>query len=412
MAATTVPLASADLAVSAASDQRSYRLTSLDMLRGLVIVIMALDHVRDFFLVGAQQDPMTDPNVTFSVFATRWITHFCAPVFVLLAGVSAGLMMARKTPADCARFLFTRGLWLVAIEWFAISTLSTFAPGGIPEVGGQTLVAMQVIWAIGLSMIVLSGVQWMGRRTCLVIGVAIVAGHNLLDPIWPRTALFDQTWPLWAALHSQMSINAGPFMFVFVYPILPWIGVMVLGCGISEVFQRPHERRNASLLQAGVAITLVFIVLRAIDVYGDPNPWRWQQRGLLRTAMDFMNTTKYPPSLLFLLMTLGPAAMLCAVADRIPDGITRALVVFGRVPFAFYVAHIALIHTLSVLLGVAQGFRPGQFMTIFFFYPSGYGVSLPGVYVVWAVVIAILYPFCRWVASVKARRRDWWLSYV
>ena len=412
MPVTTVPVASADPAVVASSDQRAYRLTSLDMLRGLVIVIMALDHVRDFFLAGAQQDPMTDPNVTFGLFATRWITHFCAPVFVLLAGVSAGLMMARKTPADCARFLFTRGLWLIAVEWFVIATLTTFAPAGIPEVGGQTLVAMQVIWAIGVSMIVLSGVQLMGRRACLAVGVAIVAGHNLLDPIWPTTALFDQDVPWWAALHSQMSIAVGPFLFLFVYPVLPWIGVMVLGCGISGVFERPHEQRQADLWKAGVAITGAFIVLRAIDWYGDPNPWQWQERGGLATAMDFLNTTKYPPSLQFLLMTLGPAAILCAVADRIPEGITRRLVVFGRVPFAFYVAHVALIHTLSLLLGVSQGFRPDQFMTIFFFYPSGYGLSLPAVYLVWAVVIAILYPFCRRVAATKARRRDWWLSYV
>jgi uncharacterized membrane protein len=382
------------------------------MLRGLVIVIMALDHVRDFFLAGAQQDPMTDPNVTVAVFATRWITHFCAPVFVLLAGVSAGLMIARRDGLSVARFLFTRGLWLIAVEWFVISTLTTFSPGGIPQLGGQVFVAMQVIWAIGVSMIVLSAVQLMGRRACLALGVVIVAGHNLLDPVWPRTALLDQNWPLWTALHSQMSINAGPFVFVFIYPVLPWIGVMLVGCGISEVLERPAGQRNATLLKAGLALTVAFVVLRAIDVYGDPNPWQWQERGLIATTMDFLNTTKYPPSLDFLLMTLGPAAMLCAVTDRMSGGIKDALVVFGRVPFAFYVAHVALIHTLSVLLGIAQGFRPGEMMTIFFFYPSGYGVPLPAVYVVWAVVIAMLYPFCRWMAALKARRRDWWLSYV
>jgi uncharacterized membrane protein len=382
------------------------------MLRGLVIVIMALDHVRDFFLAGAQQDPMADPNVTVAVFATRWVTHFCAPVFVLLAGVSAGLMIARRDPLGVARFLFTRGLWLIAVEWLVISTLTTFSPGGIPQLGGQVFVAMQVIWAIGASMIVLAGVQLMGRRACLVLGALIVASHNLLDAVWPRTALLDQNWPLWTALHSQMSINAGPFLFVFIYPVLPWIGVMLLGCGISEVFERPARQRNATLLKAGLALTAAFVVLRAIGAYGDPNPWQWQERGLIATKMDFLNTTKYPPSLDFLLMTLGPAAMLCAVTDRMAGGIKDALVIFGRVPFAFYVAHVALIHTLSVLLGVAQGFRPGDMMTIFLFYPSGYGVPLPAVYVVWAIVIAMLYPFCRWMASLKARRRDWWLSYV
>ncbi len=412
MSVATLPAVNRGAPRATAPDQRAYRLTSLDMLRGLVIVIMALDHVRDFFLAGALQDPMTDPNVTVSMFATRWITHFCAPVFVLLAGVSAGLMIARRSPVSVARFLLTRGLWLIAVEWFVIATLTTFAPGGIPQLGGQVFVAMQVIWALGASMIVLSAVQLLGRRTCLVLGVIIVAGHNVLDPVWPRTALLDQNWPLWTALHSQMSISAGPFVFIFVYPVLAWIGVMLLGYGISGVFERPASERNAALWRAGLALTAAFVVIRAVDVYGDPNPWQWQERGLVATKMDFLNTTKYPPSLDFLLMTLGPAAILCAVADRFGGRIKDGLVIFGRVPFAFYVAHVALIHTLSVLLGLVQGFRLDQMTTIFLFYPSGYGVSLPVVYIVWAIVIAMLYPFCRWVASVKAQRRDWWLSYV
>jgi uncharacterized membrane protein len=393
-------------------DQRPYRLTAIDSLRGLVIVIMAIDHVRDFFIAGAQQDPMVDPNVTVSMFATRWITHFCAPVFVLLAGVSAGLMTSRRNPRDLARLLATRGLWLVFVEWFVISTLSTFSPGGISEVGGQIVVPMQVIWAIGVSMIVLSGVQLLGRRACFAIGLAIVAGHNLLDPFWPRTQLLEQNWPAWAALHSQMALSLGPFLFVFIYPVVAWIGVMLLGFGVSGVFERPAAQRNAALLKAGIAVTGAFILLRAIDLYGDPNPWQWQARGLVATAMDFLNTTKYPPSFAFLLMTLGPAAVMCAGADRMNNPLTNGLITFGRVPFAFYIAHVALIHTLSVLLGLAQGFSLGQMMTIFLFYPSGYGVSLAGVYVVWALVIAMLYPFCRWMVSVKARRRDWWLSYL
>ena len=403
---------STEVGVPASPDQRSYRLAAIDMLRGLVIVVMAIDHVRDFLLAGALQDPMADPNVTVSLFATRWITHFCAPVFVLLAGVSAGLMMARRHPADLARLLFTRGLWLVCVEWFVISTLSTFAPGGIAEVGGLILVPMQVIWAIGVSMIVLSGAQLLGRRACFVIGLAIVTGHNLLDPVWPRTQLLDQMWPAWVALHAQMSLSIGPFLFVFIYPVVPWIGVMLLGCGVSGVFERPPEQRNATLLTAGVAMTVAFIALRAIDVYGDPNPWQSQARGVVATVMDFLNTTKYPPSLDFLLMTLGPSAVVCALADRIENPLKNGLVTFGRVPFAFYVAHVALIHTLSVLLGLAQGFDLSQMMTIFLFYPSGYGVPLAGVYVAWAVVIASLYPFCRWMVAVKARRRDWWLSYL
>jgi len=413
MAVISAPFAGRpDTDAGAVSDRRSYRLASLDLLRGLVIVIMAIDHVRDFFLAGALQDPTTDPNVTLALFITRWITHFCAPVFVLLAGVSAGLMAARRAPNDLARFLFTRGVWLIAIECFVISTSATFAPAGIPQVGGRFLVTMQVIWAIGASMIVLAGAQKLGRRACLVIGALIIVGHNLLDPIWPQTGLLELKWPLWAALHSQMSAVVGPFMFTFVYPLLPWVGVMLFGFGVAALFERKETSRKESLLKWGLALTAAFVVLRAVGAYGDPNPWQWQARGVTATVIDFLNTTKYPPSLDFVLMTLGPAAILCAFADRIPSAIGGILTTFGRVPFAFYVAHFILIHALSVLLGVSQGFRASQFMTLFLFYPSGYGVSLLGVYVVWAVVIVTLYPYCRWVAGVKARRRDWWLSYL
>jgi uncharacterized membrane protein len=382
------------------------------MLRGLVIVLMAIDHVRDFFLAGALQDPTADPNITLGLFLTRWITHFCAPVFVLLAGISAGLMTARKSTMDLGRFLLARGLWLIAVEVLVISTAATFAPRGIANLGGQTLVVMQVIWVIGASMIVLSVAQLTGRRACLLIGALIVIGHNLLDPVWPRTGPFDQNWPVWVTLHAQMALSVGPFLFVFVYPVLPWIGVMLLGFGCAGVFELPTARRKAVLLKSGIAMTMAFVVLRAIGIYGDPNPWGLQPAGITATAIDFFNTTKYPPSLDFLLMTLGPSAILCAFADRLAHGLTRVLVTCGRVPFAFYVAHVALIHALSVLLGVIQGFSASQFMTIFFFYPAGYGVSLLGVYIVWALVIALLYPFCQWVASIKARRRDWWLSYV
>ena len=413
MAVISAPFAGRpDTDAGAVSDRRSYRLASLDLLRGLVIVIMAIDHVRDFFLAGALQDPTTDPNITLGLFMTRWITHFCAPVFVLLAGVSAGLMSARRTRTDLARFLFTRGLWLIGVEWFVISTATTFAPAGIPQVGGQILVPMQVIWAIGASMIVLAGAQLLGRRACLLIGALVIAGHNLLDPNWPQTGLLESTWPIWAALHSQMSVSAGPFMFTFVYPLLPWTGVMLFGFGVSILFERPEAVRNASLVKWGLALTAAFLVLRALDLYGDPNHWESQARGAVGTVIDFLNTTKYPPSLDFVLMTMGPAAILCAFANRIPSRASGILTTFGRVPFAFYVAHFILIHTLSVLLGVTQGFRASQLMTVFLFYPQGYGVSLPGVYLVWVVVVAILYPFCRWMAGVKARRRDWWLSYV
>jgi uncharacterized membrane protein len=400
-----------DAAVRRAADQRVYRLSAIDMIRGLVIVIMAIDHVRDFTMVGTDMDPMTNPNISAGLFFTRWITHFCAPVFVLLAGTSAGLMTSRKSKDALARFLVTRGVWLIFIEMFVLSNLVTFSPRGIPELGGSVLVTMQVIWAIGASMLVLAALQYLGRRVCLFIGIAILVSHNLLDSFWPTNALLEDR-PLWVALHVQMSVHAGPFQFAFIYPVVAWIGVMLVGFGVAEVFERPAEQRNGILLRGGLALTALFVVLRASHLYGDPNPWQLQPGGVSATVIDFLNTTKYPPSLLFLLMTLGPAAVLCAVADRIAGGVKNALVTFGRVPFAFYMAHVLLIHVMAVTLGVAQGFGARQFFTVFFFYPKGYGVGLAGVYALWGVVIIVLYPFCRWVAAVKARRRDWWLSYV
>ncbi len=386
------------------------------MLRGLVIVVMAIDHVRDYFLAGTEVDPMANPNVSAAIFATRWITHFCAPVFVLLAGVSAGLVAERKSRTELARFLLTRGFWLILVEMSVISTAWTFAPGGLAEVGGLTWTPLQVIWAIGASMVVLSGLQFLGRNACLALGAVVVVAHNLLDPIWPASQLFDQQWPVWVSLHSAMSVPAGPFLFIFRYPLLPWIGVMLLGFGISGVFDLAPARRNALLRAAGAALTLGFVVLRASGIYGDPDPWQLQPGGAVATVIDFLNVTKYPPSLLFLMMTLGPAAMLCSVADRISGGlpgvVKGALVVFGRAPFAFYVAHLYLIHLLSVLLGLIQGFSLDQTMTSSRFYPKGFGVGLPEVFIVWALVVAALYPLCRWVAGVKARRNDWWLSYV
>jgi len=362
-------------------------------------------------MVGTEQDPMTNPNITAAVFFTRWITHFCAPVFVLLAGASAGLMTARRSRHALARFLVGRAVWLIFIEVFVLSNLATFSPRGVPEMGGSILVAMQVIWAIGASMLALAVLQYLGRRVCLLVGITIVVSHNLLDPFWFANALFEER-PLWVALHAQMSFHAGPFQFAFIYPVLPWIGVMLVGFGASELFELPAAQRNAILLRAGLALTAVFVLLRAVDVYGDPNPWQLQPGGTPATVIDFLNTTKYPPSLLFLLMTLGPAAVLCALADQWTGIVKSALVTFGRVPFAFYVPHFLLIHVMAVLLGIAQGFHARQFFTIFFFFPKGYGVGLPGVYALWAVVVIALYPFCRWVAAVKARRRDWWLSYV
>ena len=410
--AASLPVSSAETEVSSTSDRRAYRMSSLDMLRGLVIALMALDHVRDFMMTAAVQDPTADPTTGPLLFATRWITHFCAPTFVFLAGTSAGLMATRKSPRELASFLFTRGLWLIFLEVFVISLTWSFAPTGIAEFGGFTYVAFQVIWAIGASMVVLAGAQFLGRRACLVIGAAIVLGHNLLDAVWPAASTTGSTAPLWAVLHARQLYEFGPFRFFFSYPLLPWIGVMFLGYGSAGIFEQPAKTRDAWLLRIGIAVAIAFILLRALNVYGDPQPWHVDPAGTAASVMSFLGTTKYPPSLLYILMTLGPAAIACAYADGLQGPVRNALVTLGRAPLAFYVAHLYLIHALAILLGIAQGFSAEQFFTHYRFFPAGFGVGLAGVYLIWIAVVAMLYPLCRWVAAVKARRQDWWLSYV
>ncbi|MBS0421368.1 MAG: DUF1624 domain-containing protein [Proteobacteria bacterium] len=410
-----MPLVAVDAAATdaiPATDRRKYRLTSIDIVRGLVIIIMALDHVRDNMMIASVQDPTADPTASPLLFATRWITHFCAPTFVFLAGVSAGLMSRRKSPAELARFLALRGLWLILVEVLVISTAASFAPGGIPQLGGRTLVGLQVIWAIGASMIVLSGTQFLGPRACFAIGLLIVFGHNVLDAVWPPASMTGSTGPLWVVLHARQSYAVGPFWIFFSYPLLPWIGIMLLGYAAAGLFQADEPRRNRGLIRIGAALAIGFVILRALNIYGDPHAWQVLPDNLSGSLMSFLAVTKYPPSLLYTLATLGPAAIVCGYADRLPGMIRHVLLQYGRSPFAFYVAHFYLIHTLSVLLGMAEGFQARQMFTHYRFYPKGYGVGLEGVYLFWILVVVLLYPLCRYVTAVKARRTDWWLSFL
>ena len=393
-------------------DSRSYRLTNIDMLRGLVIVIMAIDHVRDSFLLGAVQDPMNQPDVAVSIYLTRWITHFCAPVFLLLAGTSVGLMSARKTPRQVGAFLFIRGLWLIFVCVFVISTATTFSPLGMKEFGGAIVIILQVIWAIGASMVLLSATQFLGARACLYLGSLILLGHNLLDPLWPAPDLQGGDSSPWAVLFYQGSFILKPVFILEVYPIFAWFGVMLLGFGSAFIFEKESAKRDQILIRIGVSFISAFVLLRASGVYGDPNPWQVHEHRITATILDFMNVTKYPPSLLFLLATLGPMALLAGYADRLSGWLKDTLVMFGRVPFLFYVAHVYLIHVLAICLGVVQGFQANEFMTAFLFFPEDYGVGLLGVYLVWILVLMILYPLCKWFARVKSHRSDWWLSYL
>lgn len=351
---------------------------------------------------------MTQPDVPLGLYVTRWVTHFCAPVFVLLAGTSAGLMSVRKSATELGGFLFKRGIWLIFVEVFVMNTIVTVWSENILGIPGMG-VALQVIWAIGASMVVLALFQFLGKKIVLLLGIVILTTSYFLSFIWPPAGI---DVPFWVGMYAQSATQVGPFTIIYVYPLLPWIGVMFLGYGSSDIFIKSPSERKTFLLITGATMILSFFVLRFLDGYGEPNHWQWQALGLRATIMDFMNVSKYPPSLLFLLITLGPMAILCAFAENFKGWINDTFVLFGRVPFFFYVLHFALIHLLSIIFGVMQGFEVDQFITFFMLYPEGYGTNLLGVYAVWALVIVMLYPACRWMYKLKSTRKDWWLSYL
>ncbi len=378
------------------------RLTSIDLLRGVVILLMALDHTRDF-IGGSAQNPrdLTEP----ALFLTRWVTHLCAPTFILLAGVSAYLYGTRgRSRGDISRFLVKRGLWLVLVEFTLVGFGWTLAlPGG--------LLIAQVIWAIGVSMIVLAALVHLPRWATVGVAVALVAGHNLLDGVRAET-LGTAGW-IWNVLHQPALLGVSPRVtLAIIYPLLPWPGVMALGYALGPVLQRAGAARRRFLIAAGAALSAGFIVLRAVNWYGDPAPWSTQPAAL-GTMLSFLNCEKYPPSLLYLLMTLGPALLLLGLFDRAEGKVVAWITTFGRVPFLFYVVHIPVIHVMALALA---WFTVGDVRWLVGWFPpptpAGYGLGLPGVYLAWAAVLLALYPLCRWFSGLKARRHDWWLSYL
>ena len=384
---------------------RETRLDSVDLLRGLVMVVMALDHVREFLHYAAQQFDPTDLSRTSpALFLTRWVTHFCAPVFVFLAGAGAFLSGARgKTRGELSRFLLTRGLWLVLLEVTVIRFAWTFDPAYRVTPG-------QVIWAIGWSMVVLAALVHLPAWAATAFGVTLIALHNLLDPV-TSASLGPFGW-LWAILHTGEPLE--PFAgrrFIPVYPLIPWVGVMAAGYGFGRVLLLERARRRRALLWLGTGLTLAFVALRASNLYGDPRPWS-AQGDTLFTVFSFVNAQKYPPSLLFLLMTLGPSMLALRLFDREARPALRPLVTFGRVPLFYYVLHLFLIQLLAVVFAVArygprlkEAFAGGQL-------PQDYGYGLPVVYAVWLGVAVLLYLPCRWFAGVKRRRSEAWLSYL
>jgi uncharacterized membrane protein len=374
------------------------RIASIDVLRGLVMVLMALDHVRDYFTV-ARCSPMDLSCTTPALFFARWITNYCAPVFMLLAGVGAGIAAGRMSRSALRRFLVTRGLWLVVLEVTVVQHVWTF------NLRYESGLVLQVIWALGASMIVLAAVAGLPRHTIGLVGLAIVCGHDLLDGIPPSR--FGAWAPLWNVLHVQ-----GPTPFGLVlYPLVPWIGVMMLGWWLADLFARPAAERRRDLLTIGCAAVWAFAGLRLANLYGDPTPWSSQATSTL-TVLSFLNVAKYPPSLCYLLMTLGPALIVLALLERARGRVAGALATLGRVPLFFYVLHLAVAHLLAGMVALAMGFGTTALGTIFLHFPKGWGFWLAGVYVAWLAVLAITYPACVWFAGVKRRRTDWWLAYL
>ena len=383
------------------SSSRAPRIESVDILRGIIMIVMALDHTRDYF-GDAAASPTNLATASAALFATRWITNICAPVFFLLTGTGAYLSLRRRTVGDLSRFLATRGLWMIFLELTFARFLWQFNVD-------YHVTILTVLWAFGWSMLVLAALVHLPTRVVAGVGLAMIALHNLLDPL--RTGVIGK-------LHSPSVLLTTPGHMVFsAYPVIPLIGVTALGFGLGALFNLSLESRRVHLRRIGWSAIAAFVVLRGINVYGDPSRWSPQPTALY-TVLSFLNTTKYPPSLLFLLMTLGPAMLILAAVDgRTPNALRPALII-GKVPFFYYLVHILVLHVLAVIASAA---RFGTIAPMFESptldkYPitqvPGWPASLPVVYLVWITVVLMLYPLCRWYAALRQRSSAWWLSYL
>ena len=387
------------------------RVPSVDMLRGLVMVIMAIDHVRDFVHSAAMNfPPEALAQTTAPIFLTRWITHICAPVFMFCAGLGVWFRAERRgTREGLSIFLLTRGIWLLVLEVAVVQT-------GLFFNFDRQLVFLLVFWALGMSMIALALLIHLRYSGLVAISLGLIVLHNLADAV-PAARFGNFAW-LWRVLHEQgVIVTVGPALFV-AYPLVPWIGVMAAGFCFGRIYRLPAARRRRLLLTIGTSLIAAFFVLRGLNVYGDPRPWTEQSRPLF-TVLSFLNTTKYPASLSFLLMTLGPAILLLGLMDGARPGERHPLLVFGRVPLFYFVLHIPLAHAIAVgLTALRYGNAPFLWLpppslgTPRSLFPPEYGWALWMVYVVTAVVVAALYPLCLWFARLKARRREWWFSYL
>src|SRR5690242_3978169 len=398
------------MAAPAVAPQPATRVRSVDALRGLVMIIMALDHTRDFFHVGAMSfSPEDLARTTPVLFFTRWITHICAPVFMFTAGVGAFLWLRRnRTTGQLAYFLWKRGLWLVVLDLTALRFAVNFR-------FFNGIVILSILWAIGWSMIALGFLVRVPRAALATLSIAVIATHNLADPV-AASQLGAAAWA-WNILHQLGVFRAGGVEVLVAYPLVPWIAVMAAGYCFGPVIMMDPSRRRRWMSRIGVGLTLAFFVIRGINVYGDPSPWSVQAPGM--TVLSFLRCTKYPPSLDFLLMTLGPALLLLSWLDRLVLSKTGPLIVFGRVPIFYFLVHFYLLHALTFPIALAR-YGHAAFLVnpapsmggSASLYPIGYGYPLWAVYAVWLAVVALLYPTCLWYARLKERRSDWWLSYI
>lgn len=394
------------------------RIQSIDVLRGVVMVIMAIDHVRDFFYkapVATGASVATNPTdlatTTPALFFTRWITHFCAPIFVFLAGTSIFLMSQKKSKPELSIFLITRGLWLVLVEVVLITFSWTFNPF-------YNVIILQVIWALGVSMIIMGLLVRLPMSVLVVIGLAIVFGHNLLNYSSINHGLKGGLLAdlLYFTNFSAYNLD-NTHVLMIVYAFVPWTGVMTLGYCIGKLFSAEFDpvKRRKILFQLGFGLWAIFLILRFVNNYGDPVPWSRQPRGDVFTFLSFINVNKYPPSLDFLCVTIGGGLIALAFLERAKAPILDFFRVYGRVPMFYYILHLYLIHLIGVIVFFAQGFSADQIATAnnpFFFRPSAFGFGLLGVYIVWIIVVLALYPLCKKYDRYKSTHRNWWLSYL
>ena len=378
------------------------RIYFIDVMRGLIMLIMTLDHVRDFWNI-TPYSPTDLDHTSPELFFTRWITNYCAPVFVFLTGISAWLYRHSRNinSLQLSKFLLMRGLWLIFMELTVVSFGFSWGE----------YILLQVLWATGLSMIVLSALVFLPTTAIAGIGLVILFGHNLLDNVSCTFGAFN--W-LWEILHIKgVVFTVFGKRVILTYPLIPWIGLIAVGYSFGRAVQLPSERRNKLFIIIGIAAISLFILLRFLDGYGDPSPWTVQQQGAVYTLLSFLNTTKYPPSFLFLLMTLGPAILLMPLFDKLYGAAGRVLATYGHVPFFYYILHLYFIHFTSFIWiifishGHAINFRISRSN-----WPENYHPSLLRMYLVWVAVVCVLYIPCRFFMQYKKKNNQWWLSFL